>query len=273
MTTVVPTQPLSSLSSQPPIAITAHWLDKVLPTRRYVLLLDIDGTLAPFHIDPKQSAIPATTLSCLNALQALGIPIALVTGRSVAEARQLAEPLSVPIAGTHGLELFVPHTGATLPPAIDPAAVAAIQQAVRVACTIPELSIEYKPYSVALHFREYPQFASMAERIMRGVARDYPDWTLKAGKCVWEIVPKGADKGSGISQLITALGWQADCPIFIGDDVTDEAGFAVVNALGGVSIKVGSGATVAHYRLTDIDAVADWLDALLQQVRRAHHER
>jgi trehalose 6-phosphate phosphatase len=51
-------------------------------------------------------------------------------------------------------------------------------------------------------------------------------------------------------------------PVFIGDDLTDEAGFTVVNELGGVSIKVGTGPTEAMQRLASVEAVAVWLDGL-----------
>jgi trehalose 6-phosphate phosphatase len=47
--------------------------------------------------------------------------------------------------------------------------------------------------------------------------------------------------------------------VFIGDDTTDEYGFATVNRLHGHSVKVGPGRTVAHWRLRDVDAVRAWL--------------
>lgn len=52
-------------------------------------------------------------------------------------------------------------------------------------------------------------------------------------------------------------------PVFLGDDLTDEAGFAVVNALGGLSIKVGEGPTQARERLASVTAVDEWLQRLL----------
>jgi trehalose 6-phosphate phosphatase len=51
-------------------------------------------------------------------------------------------------------------------------------------------------------------------------------------------------------------------PIFIGDDLTDEYGFALVNRLGGHSIKVGPGSSVARWRLADAAAVRGWLERL-----------
>jgi len=48
-------------------------------------------------------------------------------------------------------------------------------------------------------------------------------------------------------------------PVFVGDDATDEFGFATVNRLGGHSIKVGAGRTAARWRLPSVRAVRQWL--------------
>jgi trehalose 6-phosphate phosphatase len=53
--------------------------------------------------------------------------------------------------------------------------------------------------------------------------------------------------------------------VFIGDDHTDEYGFGVVNRLGGQSVKVGAGASVARWRIADALAVRAWLDAWLER--------
>jgi len=47
--------------------------------------------------------------------------------------------------------------------------------------------------------------------------------------------------------------------VFIGDDVTDEFGFGVVNRLDGHSVKVGPGASAARHRLADAAAVREQL--------------
>jgi trehalose 6-phosphate phosphatase len=47
--------------------------------------------------------------------------------------------------------------------------------------------------------------------------------------------------------------------VFIGDDVTDEHGFAVVNEMGGYAVKVGAGPTIAPWHLPDVRAVERWL--------------
>ena len=49
-------------------------------------------------------------------------------------------------------------------------------------------------------------------------------------------------------------------PLFVGDDVTDEFGFAMVAKLGGITIKVGPGRTRADWRLPNVSAVLAWLE-------------
>jgi len=48
-------------------------------------------------------------------------------------------------------------------------------------------------------------------------------------------------------------------PVFVGDDRGDEHGFAMVDALGGWSVKVGRGRSRARFRLDDVAAVRRWL--------------
>ena len=50
-------------------------------------------------------------------------------------------------------------------------------------------------------------------------------------------------------------------PVFLGDDVTDEDGFALVCRLSGHAIKVGAGATVAPHRVASVRRVRSWLGA------------
>ena len=58
-------------------------------------------------------------------------------------------------------------------------------------------------------------------------------------------------------------------PVFAGDDLTDEKGFAVVNAHGGLSIKVGGGDTIARTRIESVDALLQWLDSIVAAMRGA----
>ncbi len=77
-------------------------------------------------------------------------------------------------------------------------------------------------------------------------------------------MPKGANKGSAIQQIIQQYHLSDHYPIFIGDDLTDEAGFQVINTFKGCSIKVGTGNTVAQHRLENVTQVQAFLAEFLE---------
>jgi trehalose 6-phosphate phosphatase len=86
------------------------------------------------------------------------------------------------------------------------------------------------------------------------------DLRLQRGKMVLEIVPVESDKGSTIAKFMSESPFRGRIPVFLGDDVTDEYGFSVVNAMNGHSIKVGPGRSAARWRLPDVPAVRSWLE-------------
>ena len=108
---------------------------------------------------------------------------------------------------------------------------------------------------------------------MQAIGHDFNDWQLKAGKYVYELLPQGVDKGSAINHVLKH--YHPHCrPIFIGDDVTDEAGFIAVQSYGdtsnkkgsdikGIGVKVGCEPTHAHYYVSDVSAVTALLQGLL----------
>ena len=254
----------------------------------YCLFLDIDGTLADFTLNPKDSVIPATTLSLIQDIQSCRIDISIVTGRSLAEARQMLSPIQVPIAATHGLEIEFDSNEAqgtschnTNALQFDSTELSTIKLDIIQSCKpYDDFTIEDKPYSVALHYRQNPDLADTAYAIMAKTVKNHVNWTLKQGKYVWEALPKGADKGAAILTLLKKM--QTDhklCPIFIGDDITDEAGFRAIQQedalsdntsmaqlgqpIKGMGIKVGSEATCAHYYVHDITEVTVLLRSFL----------
>ena len=280
----------SSSINIPPIYIQPkNFADYLSHQQDYYLFLDIDGTLADFTLNPKDSFIPTQTLTLLQKIQNHGIKVAIVTGRNLTEARQMLCPVRLPMAATHGLEIAFDRNSVNdaYVASIDTVELAAIRQVISQFC-IPydDLTIENKPYSVALHYRQNPTLADVAYTIMIKALKNHIDWTLKAGKYVLEAVPKGANKGSAILTLLQKTQTSAPiCPIFIGDDMTDEAGFMAVqdrhipteksrllenyispisiDPIQGMGIKVGSEPTCAHYYVHNIQEVTVLLHSFL----------
>ena len=125
------------------------------------------------------------------------------------------------------------------------------------------LFLEDKGLSLALHYRQVPKLGTLVLREVSTLFRQMgPGFHLQTGKCLIEVVPLGNTKGTVVAEFMTEEPFRGRVPAFLGDDVTDESAFAVVNDLGGVSIKVGVGPTHARYRLIDVMAVRSWLASL-----------
>jgi trehalose 6-phosphate phosphatase len=77
------------------------------------------------------------------------------------------------------------------------------------------------------------------------------------------VKPAGRDKGTAILDYMREPPFRGRTAVFVGDDATDEYGFAAVAQLGGIAVKVGKGRTAARYRLRDVAAVRRWLRASL----------
>ena len=268
-----------------PKYLSAKNLTEVLsPQQSYCLFLDIDGTLAEFTLNPKDTVIPQSTSTLLANIQNQGINVAIVTGRSLSAAREMIAPLQLPIAATHGLEISFDANGTsddTKAISVDTDELAKIRQMINQFCMpYDEFYIEHKPYSVALHYRQNPMLAEIARTIMSKTLVSHSGWVLRSGKYVLEAIPKGADKGSAILALLktmqsaSTLSASTLCPIFIGDDITDEAGFAAVQgeslavqnhqkSVTGMGIKVGTEPTCAHYYVDSIQDVTDLLHSFL----------
>jgi trehalose 6-phosphate phosphatase len=224
--------------------------------------LDIDGTLVDFSDVPGAVRLAPALPALVDALfESSGGAVALITGRSIADADRLFSRRRLAIAGQHGHErrsaggIVTQHR--TSPNALQPAR----HDLGAVVARHPELLLEDKGLTLALHYRRAPHLASLAHRVMHGVQKSLGDqYCVHRGKCVVELAPAGRDKGLAIRAFMRELPFRGKPPVFIGDDVTDEHGFAMVNRLGGDSIKVGPGPTVATWRLPSVAAVLAWLE-------------
>ena len=117
--------------------------------------------------------------------------------------------------------------------------------------------------SLALHYRRAPRLAGYAHRLARSALPVLgTQFCVQRGKYVVEVRPAGRDKGVGVVEFMKEPPFQHRAPVFVGDDATDEFGFEAVNRLGGHSIKVGPGRTVARWRLRNVHAVEQWLRSI-----------
>lgn len=232
------------------------------PADDWALFLDVDGTLLEIAEQPNSVRIDPRLLAILSAL--LGRfdgALALVSGRSLATLDRLFAPLELVAAGLHGLERR-DHAGTIHRPVVDQGGIAEARAAVaEFAAQDPRLLVEDKGLSIALHYRTAPERGPDCDRFASAlVARLGAGFILQRGKMVVEMRPRGPDKGDVVAAFSAEYPFAGRKPVFIGDDVTDEDAFGVVNAAGGHSIRVGPpGATVASWRVGSVDALRAWL--------------
>lgn len=227
---------------------------------RWAWFLDVDGTLIDIAPTPSAIHMPEELPLLLQRLSdAHGGAVALVSGRTLDNLRQLVTPFDPPAAGLHGLECRGPDGAERrlqVPSGLDDIRRRLGAEAEQ----FPGLLLEDKGAAVALHYRQAPELADHVRRTAEAVLLDHGDFIAVAGKMVVEIKPRGADKGSAVATFMQSPPFAGRVPVFVGDDVTDEDGFAAANRLGGVSVLVGPPRpTQARHRLDDIEACRMWL--------------
>lgn len=232
------------------------------PSADWAYFLDVDGSLIDIADTPDAVCFDAALLDLLaQAHWASRGAIALVSGRALADlACRLGMP-HLPLSGQHGLERR-DAAGRLSIHAPRPAVMNTLKDNLApILLRHPGLLLEDKGLSMALHYRRAPHLAAYAHGLMRRLAST-ASLEVQYGKCVVEIKPAGVDKGTAIADYLNEAPFYLRLPVFIGDDQSDERGFAEVNRRGGVSIKVGRGASCACFRLPDAAATRRWLSGL-----------
>ena len=258
---------------RPSDAATRHLIRRLVEEPdRWALFLDIDGTLIDLATTPDAIQVPLSLPGTLDAVSArLRGALALVTGRSLPYADGLFAPFRFPIAGLHGAE-FRAADGETSIVTQTSAFTALKQRLVEQTAWMEGVLIEDKGAAVAAHYRLAPAYDTALETTMRHLADEAgPDWVLQPGKMVFEIRPARADKGDAVASYLEEPAFAGRLPITIGDDLTDESMFALANARGGQSIRVGSlsTATCALAKASSPSAIR----SALATIATAHEQR
>jgi trehalose 6-phosphate phosphatase len=102
----------------------------------------------------------------------------------------------------------------------------------------PGALFERKARGFALHYRQAPAAREALERAAHALVGTAETHFVLAGAMVWEIKPRGADKGTAVAALMAQAPFAGRTPVYIGDDVTDLDGFAAARALGGLGLQV-----------------------------------
>jgi trehalose 6-phosphate phosphatase len=230
------------------------------------LFLDVDGTLLEIAARPQAVTVPEDLRERLRALQlASGGAVALVSGRAIADLDALFAPLTLPSAGLHGFERRGASGACARRPLPSTAALECARQAMEhLARRHAGLLVEDKRFALALHYRGAPRLEDTVVRAMEEVAASVAnDLELQRGKMVVELRPTGATKAQAVGAFLEEAPFAGRLPIFIGDDLTDEPAFELVNRLEGISVVVSAARpSAARTRFEDVAAVRGWLGQL-----------
>lgn len=237
-----------------------------------LLMLDYDGTLAPFTPE-RDRALPYPLLT--QPLRALfahpRCRTVIVSGRSVADLLRLL-PVDPPpeIWGSHGWERRHADGGMT-PPSLDEGTAALLaQEWIWLESTFPVSQIERKPASVALHWRGYEPEVQAALRAL--VSKR---WRHLPGAAAVERHPfnggmelraAGRSKADAVRAL---LGEYDESPVaaYLGDDRTDEDAFAALEGRGlRVLVRPELRETLADVHLRPPDQLLQFLEQWLQHL-------
>ncbi|MEX0841442.1 MAG: trehalose-phosphatase, partial [Xanthobacteraceae bacterium] len=128
----------------------------------------------------------------------------------------------------------------------------------------PGIIVEDKGYSVALHYRLAPDKQGAIEDAVAAVCGDLPPKSVEIlhGKAVIEVKKAGFNKGTALRDFMSHPPFRGRRPIFVGDDRTDEAAFAVVPEYDGLAISVGRMVPGVAERFETPGDVRRWLERL-----------
>ncbi len=226
--------------------------------RRTALLLDLDGTLLDLAPVPDGVVVPPGLIDTLRRLRApLGDALAIITGRPIETIDRLLHDAPYAIAGEHGGAVrHAPGETVERPQQVGPSA-ALLEEAERLARAFPGALLEVKTSGFTLHFRMAPDAGPGLHAGVEELLRGSTEFELLAGKKMWEVRPHGINKGNAVRALMARAPFAGRVPVFIGDDVTDEAAIEAAEAMGGVGLCVAE----AFGEPADVRA---WLAGLVQ---------
>lgn len=237
-----------------------------LPAGPIALFLDIDGTLLEHQPHPEAVRVDDALRGLLSdAAASLDGAVAFVTGRTIEMVDRLFAPLVLPAAGLYGLEHRLTPDG-EVERADEPADLAAVADALqREFHTTEGIYFERKGPVLAIHTRAapaaFPRVRKAAEKALSTLPEGY---RIVAGNAGLEFIPVEALKSAAIERFLETAPFAGKRPVFLGDDVSDEAGFDYVNEKDGLSLRVRpAGPTSAKAALADVTAVHDWLGRLV----------
>lgn len=224
------------------------------------LFLDFDGTFVDIVETPSAIRVAERDRVLLDELSRRHQgAVSIVSGRNLKEIDHYLAGFTGTVSGGHGTELR--HAGREFAEInCDFERLEHIKNAVMEFAIIdPRVFAEDKSFGVVLHFRQHPELEGRVHDFLKCLVDGDDKFELQTAKMAIEIKPKGVSKASAIEQIMSFDEFRGRNILYAGDDVTDEVAFSWVNEQGGITVKIGDGPTVAHYRTGSPATLKKWL--------------
>ena len=250
---------------------------ELITERQPAVFFDFDGTLSEIVNDPDSARLADGVADALTSLSAQ-CPVAILSGRDLADVRQRIGLPGLWYAGSHGFELTGPdgehHQNTEAAASIPLLAEAATELADQLG-DIPGVAVEHKRFGVAVHYRNAARdHVGAVAAAVRG-AGQRTGLRVTTGREVIELRPDvDWDKGKTLRWVLDYIrdneGTHSLLPIYLGDDITDEDAFDAV-ADDGIAVLVrhsddGDRATAARYALDDPDRVREFIERIARRL-------
>ncbi|HSP99521.1 MAG TPA: bifunctional alpha,alpha-trehalose-phosphate synthase (UDP-forming)/trehalose-phosphatase [Candidatus Dormibacteraeota bacterium] len=249
------------------------WLAPRLGEQGVALLLDYDGTLAAICDHPAEAQpTPRMRAALMACLARDDTRVAVVSGRSLADLRQIFPLPGLTLAANHGLEIGGTGAPSFRHPDLVHFAGKLAALADELECALgPGAWVERKGATLTVHVRGVAaaERAPLVERVKRTIGA--AGFQARDGLCAVEARPPiGWDKGQAALHILRQWygpAWSERVRVvYAGDDQTDEDAFRVLAGLG-VTFRIGGAdsVTLADRRLSNLDAVEALLSWLAQR--------
>jgi len=249
--------------------LEVHFQDK-----QVVVFIDYDGTLTPIVERPEDAKLSEEMRTALRMLSRK-CPVAIVSGRDLADVRKLVSLDGIFYAGSHGFDISGPgghidfQQGLAYLPALDRAEKSLHKRLEGV----PGCQIERKRFAIAVHFRRVAEDrVADVEAAVDEVVAAHKDLRKTGGKMIFELRPDiDWDKGKALVWILRQLEMNHDdvLPLYLGDDLTDEDAFAALRSRGiAILVRDESRPTAAHYAVENPKEVGVFLRELAELLEK-----
>lgn len=238
------------------------------------IFLDYDGVLTPIVRRPGEALLSGGMRQILATL-AERMPVAVVSGRDLADLKKKVALEGIFYAGSHGFDMEMAdgspvefREAAPFLPLLDRAEALLRERLSALRGT----HVERKRYAVAVHYRETAEGdVPVVDETVEGVLGEAGPLRRTGGKKIIELRPDlDWDKGKAVCFLLDSLfnDRTAALPLYLGDDLTDEDAFRAIKGRGiGIVVRDEPRPTLADYALESTDEVMVFLKGVADALR------